>query len=182
FHGELDDLRYAYTVDGVGPRKQAIIDEWRDSQQRRLPTLLADDFPDREAIMSHYEVSIERLEAELAAAEMAQAERRALLQRVEAEGQRLRVVTVADFERLLLAPDSYPEALHRFQLGLFPPWEPPPDWFVAALEAAQLPAGKAPAASTREQDIHVLVTPSYLKSVPSPSAEDDLSQLIRLDD
>ena len=174
FQGQLSDLHQASSLEGIGPQKQAVLNQWVAAQEWRLPDLVAGDFPGKAAILAQYEPTIERLTAEIAADEAAQADRRLLLSRVYDVQERLKGVTVADFERALLNPGSPPTRLHHYQLGVFPPWEPPPDWFVAALEAAQLPTDRA--------YNRILVTPSSLDRAVSSSDEDDLGQRIYIRD
>lgn len=98
FRGELDDLRHAYTLEGIGAQRQAALNAWVDAQRPRLPELIAGEFPGKIAILQQYEPAIEQQAAELAAEEDEQLERWSLLEQIEAERKRLNQVNAAGFD------------------------------------------------------------------------------------
>lgn len=141
FTGRLSDLRQAASrVDGIGPQKQATIDAWVDQQQDRLSLLLNQPFPGKSEIEAHYQPRLNDLSRTLTQAQEAAQNRVAVLQRVYQALAWLIPVGLTDFEWVMAGDGKRQPQVTRFLLGIFPPCEPPPDWFVAALEPAQPPA------------------------------------------
>ena len=139
FRGELSDLRNASLVDGIGPQKQAAINDWLMKAERRLPGLLAADSPAKQEITRRYQAQKERLTSEIAAAEARNRQLADILKPVDKEIGRLSAVSVRDFESMLADPTTGADKVNRYLLGSFAPWEPMPDWFARALEEAPPP-------------------------------------------
>jgi hypothetical protein len=138
FHGELNDLRDASRVEGIGPQKQAAIDNWLATTQSRLPSLLAADFPHKQGITSRFQAERDQLARDIVTAEATRRQQAGLLDLVNKEITRLSSVSVRDFESMLTTPTAAgTQKVNRYLLGAFPPWEPMPDWFAQALEGSR---------------------------------------------
>lgn len=134
FRGDLRDLRYASSVPGVGPTLQRAIMGWVYRTEQELPHLLVQEFPGKQPILARYAEE----ERPLAAMAKQEAEflsrERELRDTAQTVAARLQKVRPAHFRRALRqgSPPS-PVPLQYFQ-GVYPPWEPVPEWFKALLE------------------------------------------------
>ncbi|WP_343400668.1 hypothetical protein [Promineifilum sp.] len=137
YHGNLNDLRFAQQVEGIGPQKQTAINTWLSNVEQRLPALLAASTPAQKEINARYEAERERLTREIALTEVARHEQSELLAQVNNEIAGLSAVSTRDFEFLLANPNADAEKVNGYLLGAFAPWEAMPDWFNQALEASQ---------------------------------------------
>ena len=134
WRGHLQDLRFAYRVDGVGETKQRAINRWMRRYQRQTPRLLEHDFPGKAATVDWYREEIRRTEHQIRQMEDAREGLRKLqieTARRTAEFSRIRK---RDFVRALREKGAYPAHLERYVHGLFTPWEPMPAWFRRVIE------------------------------------------------
>lgn len=134
FTGHLDSLRLAFRVEGIGLQKQAAINAWIEDQARRLPELINGAFPEKAGIVAYYGQALREKKAELDRAQALESSRREALQKVYEELGWLMDVRLYDFEMAYAEGIVSGEKVARYLLGVFPPWEPMPDWFGRALE------------------------------------------------
>ena len=132
YRGNLENLLGASRVAGIGTKKEATINKWVYEQKRLLPNRLTGDFPGKADIITRTNQQIESRQASTPALEQTIAMCRQLNEPVERELAWLSKVSVSDFRKALKGSDSQTDRLNRYNLGVFAPWEPPPDWFVAA--------------------------------------------------
>jgi hypothetical protein len=129
FRGSLQDLHLAHRVVGVGESKQHAISMWVHRYQQEMPTLLRTDFPGKEAIRIKYRDHIQRLEEQIRQIRRKRHELVDLLSLVRHKTSGFPQLRKKDFVRALIDDEIYPEDIERYLQGLFPPWEPMPDWF-----------------------------------------------------
>ena len=135
FKNDPDDLLGAERVPGVGPRRQAAISRWVADCKRRMPDLLAGDFPHKRDVLRQCENERSQLQAELTRNESDQRDVARLLERVDVAIAALDGITAADFSRAMREPGHRAEALERYCRGAFGEWESVPDWFAQLAEA-----------------------------------------------
>lgn len=135
FKGNLEDLRHASFIDGIGPQKQATLNAWVAKQLGALPGLLNENFPGKEEINVSYARRLDAQRASLNKAEAHTLDLRNMLERVYRELKWLIAISPFDFEAAFAEGGSRHSNLERYILGCFPPWEPMPDWFAAAIGA-----------------------------------------------
>lgn len=136
FTGTLESLRQASQIEGIGPQKQATINNWIDDLLLRLPDLLNGPFLYKAEITARYTHEIREKKAELNKARAYENDLRKTLQQLYDELDWLMGVTSHNFEMALSGNNEQHECLSRYLLGVFPSWEQMPKWFARALEAS----------------------------------------------
>jgi hypothetical protein len=136
FHGDLNDLRQAYRVDGVGPERQEAINHWITHYQKQIPYYLTKYFPGKEEILQEYERAVlaqDRLIQEYEAAQKPIKER---LVPINRELSWLKEVKAKDFFQAYQDPEfERGDEIDRYFRGVFAEWEPMPDWFRAEVRS-----------------------------------------------
>ena len=130
FDGGVESLAEAgAVVQGVGERRQRAIRAWIEGIREKLPALLREDSPEREALAAAYAAKRERIERRKARI-LAELEALGDLKRRAEEGIRwLEGVTPGHFVRAYRGDGAARELVERYLIGLFPEWEEPPGWF-----------------------------------------------------
>lgn len=133
FKGNLDDLREAYLVLGIGQQKQQYINQWIKNYNAQIPYRLQQHFPGKLEIGRKYQQAIEEQVQLIEAAEKAQEDPRARLIPIDRELRWLKEIEAKHFIRAYLEPGLDREDLDRYQIGVFAEWETMPDWFRAEM-------------------------------------------------
>jgi hypothetical protein len=133
FRSDLRDLRYAQQVAGVGPTRQRAINRWVQEREREMPRLLAAAFPGKSNIEKKYEDREQALKKKLVAARSDLEERQALYQTGRAAADQLQSVRMPHFRKALKANTSDPIVPNWYFEGIYPAWEPAPEWFKTLL-------------------------------------------------
>ncbi len=140
FTGTLESLMYASNVHGVGPEKAAAIRSWVARLQRDLPSLITRDFPGKAEVIKEYFTRQKQL-SERSAALVKAIEREQRAVQLIAEGRaRLGDVGENDFKLALCGNSAAAARVSAYTVGLFPPWNRTPAWYVELIAG---PEGKA---------------------------------------
>ena len=135
--GRLAALPHAARhVSGIGPVRQAAINSWLVQVNRNMPTYLAEGFPGKDAILGKYAGELPALESEIAQLTVADREITPRLEQLEAAMAPLLQVTPGVLYAVLRHPGPYPEAVAVYLSGVYPEWEPAPDWFIEVVQGA----------------------------------------------
>jgi hypothetical protein len=140
FTGTLESLTHASSVHGVGPEKATAIRSWVVRSQRDLPSLITRNFPGKAGVVQEYYTRQKQL-SERSAALLEAIEREKRATQVIAEGlARLDDVGENDFRLALEGDPAAAARVNAYTVGLFPPWDRVPAWYV---ELVAGPEGKA---------------------------------------
>lgn len=134
FRGNLRDLHFASRVPGIGQAKQMEINRWVSRYETQLPALLETDFPGKADILKNFYVHEKELQTYMQQRQTRFARLNEKLDRVKQELSWLESVSLLHFLQALEKPGKPDERLARYLLGVFPEWEPVPDWFKELLE------------------------------------------------
>ena len=129
FHGRLRDLHSAHRVQGIGSALQGAISAWVVDVESEFPRLLAKDFSGKQRIVSAYADRDAHLRGPLASQRALLKDEDHLYQEARAAIQRLRAVKPAHFRRALRRYDGASTVPAWYFQGVYPPWEPVPEWF-----------------------------------------------------
>ena len=129
FRGNLRDLRRADSVPGVGPTRQQAIVRWVSLMERRLPNLLAGDFPGKQQIVTKYSKQELALTERMRQEEKALDRERSLQDKAATAATQLEVVGPSHFREALRKRGPSSPVPPQYLTGVYSPWEPMPDWF-----------------------------------------------------
>ena len=133
FRNDLRDLHLAHGVQGIGPTLHEAIMAWVRTMEAKLPQRLKEDFPDKQRILDAYAEKERSLQKAVAREREALIEERSLHDKAHAAALQLKKVKPGHFYRALLRVSSKTRVPAWYFLGVFPPWEPMPEWFRALL-------------------------------------------------
>ncbi len=133
FRGNLRDLRFARRVPGVGPARQQAIMAWVQAKEREFPRLLRGDFPGKQRIVDAHAGQEQSLQEAAELERKALGHEKSLHKKARAATLRFQTVKLAHFRKALRrnSPES-PVPAWYFE-GVYPPWEPMPEWFETLL-------------------------------------------------
>ncbi len=120
-------------VRGIGPVRQAAIDDWLT---RQFPVLLAGDFPGKAAVLAKRSATLRSLEKDIDQLAIEGAVVKAKLDRLQSEIDILQRVDWRAFYHALRDPLCVEEGVEHYLRGVFAVWEPAPDWFREIVEGA----------------------------------------------
>ena len=130
FQSRLADFRVANQLSGIGENKQDHIDQWIARYEGLIPLMLADDFPGKVEIVGTENPKIEKIRQHILKLGEKRDQLQTYVQRAEIEIQKLSQVNEQDFFTALIDPASVDrQAIDQFLQGVYPEWEPMPDWF-----------------------------------------------------
>lgn len=128
--GKMSDLRYAQRkIHGIGEAKQGAIDRWIKKWEDALPEMLAKDFPRKTEIQREHLKRRAEIEANLKPLALERFTLGEILVSAEAEINKLSEVKASHLAQAMLQPGGSYELLDHYLTGVFPEWEPMPDWF-----------------------------------------------------
>ena len=131
FRSRLTDLTQAYRVQGVGSGKQQAINEWIRRYTQQIPTLMLQDFQGKREITEHYRVLLSDLNSQAIAFRAERDRLRDELQSIKSPIAKLERIHSTDFVRALQHHPVDSSELDEYVVGLFPEWEPVPQWFTS---------------------------------------------------
>ena len=133
FDGTLESLERAGDLAGVGEEKAATIRQWVQELRAALPNQAEDPFPEREVIEIRHRAIREEIEAERRAllAQLSVLEPRR--KKAQQELDRLSGITVFDFVHAMQGNAKAAERVSLYAMGVYPEWDPAPDWFEGIL-------------------------------------------------
>lgn len=136
-HGGLQSLSYASRyVTGIGDARQTAIDAWVSNYEKQKAALLAGDFPGKAEVLTRTAAQLAAVEAEITSLTKQEVALTEQLHRLRTEIAALESVSYNDFVRALQGPPAASDALDRYLRGVFPEWEPMPEWFKEIVEGA----------------------------------------------
>lgn len=139
FRKDIRDLYNAYSiVPGIGPNKQQTINLWVTNYFYKLPILLIEPFPGKDAIMKKWKQTRKETQIELEHLLTQQKELEGTLSQVAEIISQLQVIREEDFLNALLNPQSTDFRIEYYQRGVFAEWEPIPEWFKKILAESEL--------------------------------------------
>jgi hypothetical protein len=133
FRGNLRDLRSASRIRGVGPSRQRAIMAWVHAREREFPRLLARDFPGKQHILSKYAEQERSLQETLKSERTTLGDEKRLHETALAVALRFRKAKPAHFRRALRRNSPKSPVPAWYFVGVYPPWEPMPEWFETLL-------------------------------------------------
>jgi hypothetical protein len=133
FHGSLRDLRFATRVDGVGDSRQQAILAWVHAREAEFPRLLAGSFPNKQHILSKYAGQEQSLQTALESERAALESEGQLFEKGYAVASKLRKVKTSHFRMALRRNLKKSPVPAWYFIGVYPPWEPMPEWFETLL-------------------------------------------------
>ena len=133
FDGTLESLERVGDLAGVGKEKAASIHQWINTLRSELPASIDEPFPERPEIEARHHTIRQRIEAERDAvlARLGLLEPR--LEQAQRELERLSQITVFDFVHAMQGNAKAAERVSAYAMGVFPEWDPAPDWFEGIL-------------------------------------------------
>lgn len=131
FKKDIQDLRFAYRINGIGPQRMHAIEQWIDRMEREFPRLLEGDFPGKEEILQKYAKRLELKQQEAERRRQSLLENKALYQKANTVAKELGKVLPSHFRAALRHPSGENRIPTRYLLGIYAPWEPIPEWFQA---------------------------------------------------
>jgi hypothetical protein len=130
FHSRLSDLKYASsTLRGIGDGRQKQINIWIRSWESLLPELLNQDFPGKKQAIEIYTDKIQSISVSIKVLEKKIEKLQAYCDKCNEYIRRLEEISVRDFEVALSRETQSDPRILFYLTGVFPEWEPMPDWF-----------------------------------------------------
>jgi DNA-binding helix-hairpin-helix protein with protein kinase domain len=133
FRGDLRDLRFATRVDGVGDSRQQAVMAWVRAREAEFPRLLAGSFPKKQDILSKYTEQERSSQAVLESERATLESENQLFEKGYAVASKLRKVKVSHFRKALRRNLKKSPVPAWYFIGVYPPWEPMPEWFETLL-------------------------------------------------
>lgn len=135
FKGNLADLHKAsQMLPGIGPQTQQQIDRWVHAKKADFERMLKDGFRGSKQIEADFQVHFRRIENERQRLSTLAAPWEEQRKRLQKELDWLSSVKEQHFQAVQQGkPLPTGLDLERYLHGVFPAWEPAPDWFQAAL-------------------------------------------------
>jgi hypothetical protein len=140
FRGRLNDLHTATRVEGIGPALQTAISAWVVERQAEFPGLLVRGFAGKQRIEAKYAELEASLARQLKGERVTLKRSGQLYDTARAEIARLQRVRLAHVRKALrrrstLRRSDRGSPVPAWYLkGVYPPWEPMPDWFRTLLD------------------------------------------------
>jgi hypothetical protein len=134
FRGNLRDLRFAHRVHGIGPILQQAINAWIQTVEAELPRLLDEDFPGKQPILDTYSDQEQSLQMALGAEHEIFGHEQTLREKARDVILRLQKVKPTHFQKALLQRSRKSIVPAWYFVGVFPPWQPMPEWFETLLK------------------------------------------------
>ena len=137
FSGDIQDLRRANRVYGIGPARYAQIVDWVQRMEPEMSRLLQFNFPGKQSIEQEFSRATQKTNREIAYHKAEIASLQAQIDQLMQERQSLTVKKKA-FVTAILQPEQSEQApgdLDSYLSGAFSPWESIPDWFKEASKA-----------------------------------------------
>ena len=137
FSGDIQDLRRANRVYGIGPARYAQIVDWVQRMEPEMSRLLQFNFPGKQSIEQEFSRASQKTNREIAYHKAEIASLQAQIDQLMQERQSLTAKKKA-FVTAILQPEQSEQApgdLDSYLSGAFSPWESIPDWFKEALKA-----------------------------------------------
>ena len=133
FRGNLEDLKNAiYFVKGIGYEKQYHINKWIEKKKEILLQMVFGElnFPEKEGVIKKYQEKILKIQQKLNSQLKELKEIELLKKKVEQEIKKLEKVKPSHFFQLYFESDeNLAKSVKSFLIGIFPEWEPIPEWF-----------------------------------------------------
>lgn len=129
FVSRLSDLQRSFVVTGIGEARQRDINYWIWLYEQRKPEMLVQDFPGKKNVLSEYDPNLKTLADDNHKLKSDKTKLEIRNEIAISYIKKLEQVTVTDFKNALLLPGSDHPLLDEYCIGLFPEWEPVPDWF-----------------------------------------------------
>jgi len=130
FRSHLSDLRFARsTIHGIGDTRQVQINNWISSWESRIPDLLKQDFPGKQQVIGKYAERIRSTTSNVKKLEKQKGNLQTNLDKCVGLIKQLKEVTARDFEGALSGKIQTNPTIQFYLTGVFPDWEPMPDWF-----------------------------------------------------
>jgi hypothetical protein len=133
FRGNLRDLRSAHRVKGIGPTHHRAIMAWVSVMEAQLPRLLEGNFPGKQRVMGKYAGEERSLQEAVEREQEALNEEKSLHETANGAIQRLQKIKPAHFRQALQRRSLKSPVPAWYLLGVFPAWEPMPEWFETLL-------------------------------------------------
>ncbi len=133
FRGSLRDLRFASRVRRVGPSRQSAIMAWVYAMESEFPLLLAGDFPGKQYVLDKYAEQERSLQMLLKSEQTAFESENRLFEEAYAVASRFRGIKTSHFHRALKRNTPKSPVPEWYFVGVYPPWEPMPEWFETLL-------------------------------------------------
>lgn len=134
FKKDIQDLRFAYRINGIGPQRMHAINQWVDRMEQEFPRLLKEDFPGKKEILQKYTQQLNSKQQEAEKRRQRILEDKALYRKANAVATELRKVRPSHFREALRHPSEENRVPIRYLLGIYAPWEPIPEWFQTLCE------------------------------------------------
>ncbi len=133
----LHSLSYAsrYVV-GIGDARQTAIDAWLSNYEKQKAALLAGDFPGKAEVLAGTAAQLAAVKTEITSLTEQEVALTEQLHRLKTEIAALESISYNDFVRALQGQPVTSDALDRYLRGVFPVWEPMPEWFREMVEGA----------------------------------------------
>ncbi len=129
FRSSITDLRHASQIPGIGENKQRQIDKWISYYQSQIPEMIKKDFPGKAEIVKISNQTINEIDNTLINLRAGKKELEEKIKSIDTVLTDLYQVSVNDFINLRLTPEQKNPKVDQYLMGLFPEWEPMPDWF-----------------------------------------------------
>lgn len=129
FNGTLESLNEVQLIPGVGLDMARDISAWVQQMRNRVPELLRGDFEGKAAIQEAYNQQRDDLVASRSQLENTIQSRRDMLSQAKRKLIVLELATPAVYRQALQGDAEAAERVATHTIGVFPEWEPAPEWF-----------------------------------------------------
>jgi hypothetical protein len=131
FRKQLSDLRSASAlINGIGDNRQDLINNWIRSWENKIPILIEEQFYGKDKIEKQFQPKILEKNKEIQKLKNELITVQTKISRINKHISTLNDITVNDFKNAIVDHDHKNEKLDAYSQGLFPEWEPIPDWFI----------------------------------------------------
>ena len=129
--GDLREINRSISFLQLGQTRQASVIRWVEQYSTRIPYLVRQNFPGKEAILRGCQQTTRALDSLIQTATDSQDPLRERLIPINCELSWLKEVRVADFIQAYQDPDfDRWDEVDRYLKGVFAEWEPIPNWFL----------------------------------------------------
>ena len=137
YKGNLKDLYRASAYQGIGEAKQYGINAWVRKYQGKLPDLLLENFPGKMEITKQATERITTLETQMKQLHVTRSWDEKNLKGILKWVTYLGNITAEDFINARINHSGNFSSVENYLNGLFPEWEPMPEWFKIVILGAE---------------------------------------------
>jgi len=136
YKDSINDLRYAWRIQGIGDNKQYEINRWISFYEREMPRLLKKDFPGKKHLLLVAAKKIYVINEEIEKLQERKTTLENKLKLIHPWIEKLGKVSREDFINARFDGHNHHKEIVSFINGIYGEWEPMPEWFKDVLNEA----------------------------------------------